>query len=359
MCLVEGRRRGGRSLKGLPDKRNSQFAFQLCRGSTPGNERMKSNTWPSVRFALQQMSSSGVGLNIWRASLCFNVCDWGIWCFPLPNTYQMTILVSTLVQSKAKVGENFYRWTNLGCVPSRMRTHNRWHGGKLSCDTWEHHVRSFFQCTVDISGIIRFHQLDSVGFMEIFSFQIRLLQKLHQKTPKNKLTCADLKKKKTKKKIFQWFCQQCEKHMFVPNFSSSVGRLNPSGLNFMVSLAKMCVVAGTNSASTEERAHAVLQSQLCTVEGTVWPFWTLFPVLVKSCWLAAKVTARRPWSTLVRCILCVLISSQLLEGLNNVITDMVWNRWIQYFVFSALMCIVSFVLIRGWCDNRSFYIKHH
>lgn len=28
-------------------------------------------------------------------------------CFPLSHTYQMTILVSTLIQSKAKVGENF------------------------------------------------------------------------------------------------------------------------------------------------------------------------------------------------------------------------------------------------------------
>lgn len=33
--------------------------------------------------------------------------------------------------------------------------------------------------------------------------------------------------------------------MFVPNFSSSVGRLNPSGVHFVVALAKMCLVAGT------------------------------------------------------------------------------------------------------------------
>ncbi len=46
-------------------------------------------------------------LSIRQGSLCFNVCDRGVWCFPLSNTYQMTILVSTLIQSKAKVGENF------------------------------------------------------------------------------------------------------------------------------------------------------------------------------------------------------------------------------------------------------------
>lgn len=57
--------------------------------------------------------------------------------------------------------------------------------------------------------------------------------------------------------------------MFVPNFSSSVGRLKPSGVHFIVTLAKMCLVAGTSSASAEERAHAVLQGSLCVVEGTV------------------------------------------------------------------------------------------
>lgn len=31
------------------------------------------------------------------------MCDCGVWCFPLSNTYQMTILVSTLIQSKAKL----------------------------------------------------------------------------------------------------------------------------------------------------------------------------------------------------------------------------------------------------------------
>lgn len=117
VCLVEGRRRGGRSLKGLSDRRKSQSLIELWRGSTPGNEPAKSNTCLSARFTSRQMSSSGVGLHIWRASPCFNVCDRGIWCFPLPNTYQMTILVSTQIQSKAKVGENFY-WGNFGCVRS-------------------------------------------------------------------------------------------------------------------------------------------------------------------------------------------------------------------------------------------------
>lgn len=42
-------------------------------------------------------------MDIGNRSLCFNVCDTGVWCFPLPNTYQMTILVSTLIQSKAEL----------------------------------------------------------------------------------------------------------------------------------------------------------------------------------------------------------------------------------------------------------------
>ncbi|KAI3357609.1 hypothetical protein L3Q82_016019, partial [Scortum barcoo] len=50
-----------------------------------------------------QISFCGVELSIRQGPLCFNVCDRGVWCFPLPNTYQMTILVSTLIQSKAKM----------------------------------------------------------------------------------------------------------------------------------------------------------------------------------------------------------------------------------------------------------------
>lgn len=86
------------------------------------------------------------------------------------------------------------------------------------------------------------------------------------------------------KKPSSGFCQQCEKHTFVLNFSSSVGRSNPSGVHFTITLAKMFLVAGS-SASAEERVHAVLQSPLCMVEGTTWPFWTLFPVLMKAYWL--------------------------------------------------------------------------
>lgn len=52
--------------------------------------------------------------------------------------------------------------------------------------------------------------------------------------------------------------------MFVPNFSSSVGRLNSSGVHFMVALAKMCLVAGT-----QECGHAALRDLACMVEGTV------------------------------------------------------------------------------------------
>lgn len=99
---------------------------------------------------------------------------------------------------------------------------------------------------------------------------------------KIKLTYQDLKKASSR------FCQQCEKHMLVPKFLSSVGRSIASGVHFIVTLAKMRLVAGTSSASAEEREHAVLQSSLCMVEGTVWPFWTLFLVLLKSCWLWGK-----------------------------------------------------------------------
>lgn len=152
-CVLEGRRRGGRSLKGLSDSRNSQSVFELCSGSTPGDEPTKSSTWLSVRFTLRQISSSGVGLNIWRATPGFNVCDRGIWCFPLPNTYQMTILVSTLIQSKAKVGENFYCWS--------WTVSHRQHGEKPSCDSWHlHHALSSFQHTTHIYDFIRSHQLD-------------------------------------------------------------------------------------------------------------------------------------------------------------------------------------------------------
>lgn len=41
--------------------------------------------------------------------------------------------------------------------------------------------------------------------------------------------------------------------MFVPNFSSSVGRLNPSGVHFMVALAKMCLDAGTINSGVQTR----------------------------------------------------------------------------------------------------------
>lgn len=161
-----GRRRGGRSLKGLSDRRNSQSVIELWRGSTPGNEPAKSNTWLSARFTSRQMSSSGVGLNIWRASPCFNVCDRGIWCFPLPNTYQMTILVSTQIQSKAKVGENFYCWRNLGSewkLPA-SRTQRR-RGENSSCDSWHwHHVLSSFWHTTRISGFIWLDQFNYVFF---------------------------------------------------------------------------------------------------------------------------------------------------------------------------------------------------
>ncbi|XP_023812019.1 uncharacterized protein LOC101168287 isoform X1 [Oryzias latipes] len=45
---------------------------------------------------------SGSGY-IYKIFLCFNVCDRGSWCFPSSNTYQMTILVSNLSHSKAKL----------------------------------------------------------------------------------------------------------------------------------------------------------------------------------------------------------------------------------------------------------------
>lgn len=125
-CVFDEDRRSGwwEVFKRAVWQEKQSVCVWTVQGQHPGDEPTKSNTWLSVRFTFRQMSSSGVGLNIWRASPCFNVCDRGIWCFPLPNTYQMTILVSTLVQSKAKVGENFFCWANLGCVWSQTRTHD-------------------------------------------------------------------------------------------------------------------------------------------------------------------------------------------------------------------------------------------
>lgn len=30
----------------------------------------------------------------------------------------------------------------------------------------------------------------------------------------------------------------------------------------------------------------------------------------------------------------------------------------QYFIDAAFMCLMTFCGHKGWCDNRSFYIKH-
>ena len=68
-------------------------------------------------------------LNIWKGSLCFNVCDRGVWCFPLSNTYQMTILVSTLIQSKAKVGEKF-------CITIAVKIPSSPPDKKRACKCW-------------------------------------------------------------------------------------------------------------------------------------------------------------------------------------------------------------------------------
>lgn len=156
------------------------------------------------------------------------------------------------------------------------------------------------------------------------------------------------------------------------------------------SFAKIYLVAGTISASTEERVHVVLQNPISVLGGTVWPFWTLIPVLMKSCWLwgswpgnpghdLTRISEAKLWGSLAsecvyffifdvwhlyishllyfsygRCMLCVLISSHLFQDLNNVITDMVWDRGIQSFIFAPLMCLLTFAVITALVTTDCF-----
>ncbi|XP_056448133.1 macrophage colony-stimulating factor 1b isoform X2 [Gadus chalcogrammus] len=56
-----------------------------------------------VSFASQHSLSPRVGLNTKNAFICLNVCDRGVCSCSLPNIYQMTSLVPSLIQSKTKV----------------------------------------------------------------------------------------------------------------------------------------------------------------------------------------------------------------------------------------------------------------
>lgn len=145
----------------------------------------------------------------------------------------------------------------------------------------------------------------------------------------------------------------------------------------------MFLVAGS-SASAEERVHAVLQSPLCMVEGTTWPFWKLFLFLMKAYWLWGSrqgdpghdltwLDEAKLWGTLSsECVCSVIFDVWYLYISHLLQLDVfcvfwspctflkTWTTWsqiwcwternTQYFIFAALG-LVTFAVIRSFTSN--------